>query len=331
MNPKASPAQPDTDQRLDKARRWLVDQGVELQSGFFNVAGDASFRRYFRIEADGVSRVLMDAPPPNEDVRPFIDIARRLEASGLHSPGILHANPHEGFLLLEDLGDELYRDILDAGNATVYFPGLFRILRQFALSVNTDQLPRYSAELLRQDMDLFPNWYLDRHRPSVSRQHFDHLWEGFCDAIISSALAQPQCFVHRDFHSCNLIRKPSGEIGVIDFQDGVLGPISYDLVSLLWDRYIQWPREKVEAWIEQFRVDLGLETNASDWLRYCDLMGLQRNIKIVGIFARLYYRDGKQAYLELIPRFYEYVTDVLSRYPEFAGMLELMEDQECAP
>jgi aminoglycoside/choline kinase family phosphotransferase len=144
-------------------------------------------------------------------------------------------------------------------------------------------------------------------------------------------LDQPQCFVHRDFHSCNLLETSGKRIGIIDFQDAVLGPISYDLVSLIWDRYIHWPRAQIESWIEAFRLQLGLEIGPQQWLRYCDLMGLQRNIKIVGIFARLHYRDGKNGYIEMIPRFYDYVTSTLRFYPEFKPVLDILEQAECVP
>ena len=320
-----------TDQRLEKARLWLIDLGVNIQSDFVDVAGDASFRRYFRIRADGISRVLMDAPPPGEDVKTFINIAHRLRTVGLQAPEIIHADWHHGFLLLEDLGDDLYRGILDADSVDTFFPDLFNILKQFALTVDTQDLPLFSPEKLRRDMDLFPLWYLDRHRPSMPKTEFEQIWDGFCECIIESALTQPQCFVHRDFHSCNLLRKRNGEIGIIDFQDAVIGPLSYDLTSLIWDRYIHWPRARIEDWVEQFRLELGLDIDSARWLRYCDLMGLQRNFKIVGIFARLYYRDGKQGYLEMIPRFYDYITDTLARYPEFDEMLKIMEHAECAP
>lgn len=319
-----------TDQRLDHARRWLLDLGVDIQSEFLDIAGDASFRRYFRLTADGESRVLMDAPPP-EDVNPFIDIARRLRNAGLYTPEILHADWHHGYLLLEDLGDELYRGILNKDSVDTLFPGLFQILKTFALQVDTSGLPEFSVSKLRRDLNLFPEWYLGYHRTAMPLDQFDAVWNEFSNTIIQSALDQPQCFVHRDFHSCNLLRTEAGDIGIIDFQDGVSGPLSYDLISLIWDRYIAWPRDRIESWIEQFRLDLKLDMEPALWLRYCDLMGLQRNIKIVGIFARLYYRDGKQGYLEMIPRFYDYVTDTLRRYPEFKQMSAIMEDSRCVP
>ncbi len=318
------------DLRLDQARIWLEQQGVDLQSDFQDIAGDASFRRYFRLQVNGVSRVLMDAPP-GESVKPFIDIARRLRAAGLHAPEIVFEDWQNGYLLLEDLGDDLYRGMLDEYNVDKLFAGLFDLLKQFATKVETRDLPEFSARKLHFDMNLFPEWYLGYHRKSLPPGQLDTLWNEFCDHIIHSALSQPQCFVHRDFHSCNLLKSNGNSIGIIDFQDAVIGPLSYDLISLIWDRYIPWPRARIENWIEEFRLNLGLEIEPGKWLRYCDLMGLQRNIKIVGIFARLHYRDGKNGYIEMIPRFYNYITSTLSLYPEFTEILDILEQPECVP
>lgn len=319
------------DPRIEKARLWLQELGVEQQSDFLNIAGDASFRRYFRLQVDGQSRILMDAPPPREDVGSFIDVDRRLRLANLHAPEIIYADSQNGFLLLEDFGDELYRGLLNEHNAGSLFPGLFDVLKIFALTVDTTDLPEFDYRKLRRDMDLFPDWYLGQHRRTMSRLKLDAIWDGFCTQIIDSALQQPQCFVHRDFHSCNLLKTASNDIGIIDFQDAVIGPVSYDFVSLIWDRYISWPRPQIEAWVEQIRLDLNLDLEPAQWQRHCDLMGLQRNIKIVGIFARLHYRDGKNGYIEMIPRFYDYITGTLYRYPEFAELLGIMEQPECVP
>jgi len=319
------------DLRLENARLWLQDLGVDLQSDLLNIAGDASFRRYFRVRVNGQSRILMDAPPPGENVKPFIDIDGRLRTANLYAPEIVYANAQNGYLLLEDFGDELYRDLLNEHNSSLLFPGLFDVLKTFALAVDTTDLPEFDVRKLRRDMDLFPDWYLGLHRKMNTRAKLDTLWDGFCAEIIHSALEQPQCFVHRDFHSCNLLKINGSDIGIIDFQDGVVGPISYDFVSLIWDRYISWPRSEIEKWMEQIHTDLGLEMEPLQWRRYCDLMGLQRNFKIVGIFARLHYRDGKNGYIEMIPRFYDYITSTLRLYPEFAEMLDFLEQSECAP
>jgi len=322
---------PESDPRFDQACTWLRQLDVDLQSDLHSVAGDASFRRYFRLRIDGKSRILMDSPPPLEDVRPFIEIDRRLREAGLHAPEITHADQSNGYLLLEDFGDDLYRDLLNEHSVHSFFPGLFDVLGKMALEVDARELPSFDDYKLRRDMNLFPDWYLGRHRSAMPRGQIDAVWDEFCTGIVDSALEQPQCFVHRDFHSCNLLETNDGRIGIIDFQDAVLGPVSYDLVSLIWDRYIRWPRVKIEYWMEEFRLQLGLDIKAKQWMRYCDLMGLQRNIKIVGIFARLYYRDGKNGYIEMIPRFYEYVISTLRRYPEFSQVLNILEQAECVP
>ncbi len=324
-----------TDQRLEQAEKWLQSLDLELQSDFLAIAGDASFRRYFRARVDGQSRILMDAPPPGENLRPFIDIARRLRAANLHAPEIIHAEQENGYLLLEDLGDGLYRDLLDKNNVDIHFSSLFEVLKSLALTVNANGLPEYAAGMLQTEMDLFPRWYLGHHRDTMPRTHFDAAWGDFCQCIIASALDQPRGFVHRDYHSSNLLKTADNGIGIIDFQDAVKGPLSYDFVSLIWDRYIDWPREQIENWMEEFRQMLGQDVSRHigrrQWQRYCDLMGLQRNFKIVGIFARLYYRDGKNGYIEMIPRFYQYITSTLGRYPEFAEMLNIVEQDPCVP
>ena len=319
------------DIRLKNARLWLQGLGVDLQSDFHNIAGDASFRRYFRVRVNGESRILMDAPPPGEDVRPFVDISRRLRSAGLYAPEILYVDQANGYLLLEDLGDDLYRDLLHKNNADSLFPALFDILKTFAQVADTTKLPDFDVRKLRRDMDLFPEWYLFKHRKMMKPAQLDSIWNEFCTQIINAALDQPQCFVHRDFHSCNLLRTSGNDIGIIDFQDAVKGPVSYDFISLIWDRYIAWPRSQIEKWMEEVRLILGLDIEPLQWQRYCDLMGLQRNFKIVGIFARLHYRDHKRGYLEMIPRFYEYITETLRLYPEFEEILDILEKPECVP
>jgi len=294
------------------------------------VAGDASFRRYYRLQARGQSLILMDAPPDREDSSPFLDIAGRLRAAGLRAPGVFHCSLQRGFALLEDLGDTLYRDILDEQTVDELFPDLIAVLEGMALRVDARGLPSYDESRLQTEMNLFTDWYLQRHRGRSLELSEHTLWSELCTRLIESARQQPQVFVHKDFHSCNLLQTPSGP-GIIDFQDGVCGPVTYDLVSLLWDRYISWPRERLEQWMEAARLRLAPDIPVSQWLRFCDLTSLQRNLKIVGIFARLKYRDGKDGYVEMIPRFYRYLLDVLGRYPEFSDQLRLLEGDACAP
>jgi aminoglycoside/choline kinase family phosphotransferase len=318
------------DDRERAAAAWAAEllggDAVELQP----VSGDASFRRYFRLTKDGGSLILMDAPPQHENSRPFVDIAARLRRAGLHAPAILHFDFEQGFGLLEDFGDTLYRDLLDERSVDDLFPELFAMLEGLAVRVDAGGLPSYDEHLLQSELDLFTDWYLLRHRDRRLEGQERNLWAGLCATLVESARQQPQVFVHKDFHSCNLLQTPGGP-GIIDFQDGMRGPVCYDLVSLLWDRYIAWPRERLEGWMLQLRPRLAPALETREWIRYCDWMGLQRNLKIVGIFARLWYRDNKAGYLEMIPRFYDYLLDVLPRYPEFEDFHRLLELPECAP
>ncbi len=305
----------------------MLDRPLTIES----LAGDASFRRYFRVRDDATTWVIMDAPPDREDCAPFIDVDRRMATAGLPVPEIIAADTDNGFLLLDDLGDDLLRDALTTNNADECFPKLFRQLEQFASTVDATGLPPYDRQQLLVELELFPKWYLEKHKGCrLSCEDWD-IWEALCTRLIQSAMGQPQVFVHHDFHSCNLLVQPDGDIAIIDFQDAVRGPVTYDLSSLLWDRYIHWPRARLEGWMEDTRLQLAPGVDPDTWVRWCDWMGLQRNLKIVGIFARLCLRDGKASYLDLIPMFWRYLEDVLPLYPEFAEFAGLLERLECAP
>ena len=318
------------DRRKEDAVQWAEEQlgltNVELNP----VCGDASFRRYFRFKAGDHSVILMDAPRYRESSERFLDAGKRLSTAGLKTPEIFSFDLDLGFGLLEDFGDVLFREILCPDSVDRLFPDLFDILEAQAKHVDASGLPEYNRERLQMELDLFPDWYLAQYKHRPLQEDEQAAWQEMCGLLIESAQKQPQVFVHRDFHSCNLLDTGKGT-GIIDFQDALLGPISYDFVSLAWDRYIAWPREKLEAWMadlyQRFELDCGME----EWVRQCDWMGLQRNIKIAGIFARLRYRDGKFGYLQMIPNFYQYLLDVLPRYPEFEGFLRLLERDECAP
>jgi len=318
------------DQRLGEAADWAAAMLGRAETAPRPVSGDASFRRYFRVDAGERTLILMDAPPDRENSRPFLDIAARLRAAGLRAPAVIAFDLDRGFGLLEDFGDTLYREIFDEGSADALMPALFDVLEGMATRVDSAGLPDYDHGTLQAEMDLFTDWYLERHRGRPLTAAERRLWTQACAALSRAARAQPQVFVHKDFHSCNLLHTPEGP-GLIDFQDGLRGPLAYDLVSLLWDRYIAWPRERLEAWMEEARHRLAPAQAPAAWRRQCDWMGLQRNLKIVGIFARLRHRDGKQGYVEMIPRFYGYLLDVLPRYPEFAAFTRLLERPECAP
>jgi aminoglycoside/choline kinase family phosphotransferase len=318
------------DQRQRAAAAWAAEflgvDAVQLQP----VSGDASFRRYFRLDTADGTAILMDAPPQQENSRPFVDVAGRLRRAGLNAPAVLQFDFEQGFGLLEDFGDTLYRELLNEQSVDEFFPDLFAVLEGMALRVDAGGLPGYDNHLLQSELDLFTDWYLQRHRGRPLEGQERNVWVSVCAKLVESASRQPQVFVHKDFHSCNLLQTARGP-GVIDFQDGVCGPVSYDLVSLLWDRYIAWPRERLEDWMLQLRLQLAPTIDAGEWIRCCDWMGLQRNLKIVGIFARLRYRDEKSGYLEMIPRFYDYLLDVTPRYPEFNDLHRLLDSPECAP
>lgn len=309
------------------ARHALNRKDLQIEP----LAGDASFRRYFRLRDGADHWVLMDAPPAQEDLEPFIDVAGTLATGGVTVPALLAEDREQGFLVLEDLGDTLLRDRLAPESAGHWFPGLLVLLQRLARHVSPERLPAYDRHRLQEELELFPEWYLGRHKGiRLSCSQLD-LWEDLATRLLVSAETQPQVFVHRDFHSCNLLVQPGDRLAVIDFQDAVHGPLSYDLASLLWDRYITWPRAQLEQWMEAFRSETVPDRGSERWVREVDWMGLQRNLKILGIFARLNYRDGKTGYLELMPRFWGYLQDVLPRYPEFREFHHLLEELACAP
>jgi len=301
-------------------------------------SADASFRRYFRVRfPDGaLSRIVMDAPPDKEDVRPYVNVARMLVEAGINAPLVLEQNPNEGFLLLSDLGSRTYLMDLSVGrNVNALYDDALRALVEMQKGcVGARQLPPYDSELLEREMQLFPEWFLERHlRLTLSSEELQGLEQVF-SALIESALSQPRTFVHRDYHSRNLMITDGGKFGrnpgVLDFQDAVYGPITYDLVSLLRDCYVAWPLDRVQGWVSQYyrsaRV-AGIDVGASETElhRWFDLMGVQRHLKAIGIFARLWHRDGKRGYLNDIPRTLEYVRVVASNYAPLDPLVRIIE------
>ncbi len=308
-------------------------------------SADASFRSYWRATlADGSTRVIMDAPPDKEDLGPWLDIAARLRAAGLHAPAVQAVDRTQGFVLMEDLGTRTF--LPELGEATVdglYGQALDALLRMQA-HVPAAGLPPYDRQRLVDELELMPAWFLQRHlgfQPAC--EEWDVIEAAFT-LLVGAALEQPRAFVHRDFHSRNLlvsgawgsgIGDSQGQVpaspGIIDFQDAVAGPVTYDLVSLLRDCYIAWPDARVAAWANEYRrrlIATGLlasNVDAARFRRWFDLMGLQRHIKVLGVFCRLWYRDGKAQYLGDLPLVWRYTVDVASRYPELAGFLALLE------
>ncbi|MBZ4193463.1 MAG: phosphotransferase [Candidatus Contendobacter sp.] len=294
-------------------------------------SSDASFRRYFRVWYGDQTRIVMDAPPDKEDCRPFVAMAEALRGLGLNAPEVLDGDLDQGLLLLTDLGSRQYlAELNERSVAGLYDDALTALARlQTGGDPGSPLLPPYDSALLHREMELFRDWFLGRLlglELSVTEQRT--LDQAFA-ALAGNALEQPLVWVHRDYHSRNLMITAPDNPGVLDFQDAVAGAVTYDLVSLLRDCYIAWPRPQVEAWALDHRARLqalgmtGLD-DAGQFLRWFDLMGVQRHLKAVGIFARLNLRDGKPGYLLDIPRTLGYVLEVASRYPELAGLGNLL-------
>ena len=277
----------------------------------------------------------MDAPPEQEDCLPFLRVAGYLEAMRLNAPRIIEANLDEGFLLLSDLGSRQYLDALLEDTATA--PDLYTDAIQALLAMQRrgaayqSQLPPYDDTLLRFELSLFHDWLCGTHLDIEFNDNDEQAWQDCCDLLVANALDQPQVFVHRDYHSRNLMLTAADNPGILDFQDAVEGPLSYDLVSLLKDCYVQWPAEQVWQWALEFFN--GLEAavreriDEEQFRRYFELMGAQRHLKAAGIFARLGHRDGKLAYLTDVPRTLSYIVELGPRYPELGFVIELIESR----
>ncbi|MEC7378246.1 MAG: phosphotransferase [Pseudomonadota bacterium] len=300
------------------------------------VSGDASFRRYFRVWQEAGQRIphiVMDAPPEHEDCVPFVAIARHWHRKGVSVPGILQADLAQGFLLLEDFGDRLMLGQLNDHSAdALYRAAMDELLLIAGQSSPPDYpLPPYDATLLEREMALFPDWLLERQL-GMSLDNSDRALLDTTFALLrESALAQPEVTVHRDYHSRNLlVRTDQERPGVIDFQDAVTGPVTYDLVSLLKDCYIQWPEQRICEWLEHYRQrsrEAGLHRADPDTFRqWFELMGMQRHLKAAGIFARLSIRDGKHGYLNDIPRTVQYLMVASSRQPALRHFHEWLSD-----
>ena len=326
------------DERIRLIESWLT---TELQLRITRLepaSADASFRRYFRIwEDNGATRIVMDAPPGKEDVGPFLQVASLLERCGVHVPHIEAADGPRGMVLLEDLGSIPYLTRLRAGGdpQALYADALQALYRiQVGGAEAARLLAPYDRAVLQREMELMPVWFCERHLRLTLEDSDRALLQRSFDFLTSEALAQPVVFVHRDYHSRNLMVLPERNPGVIDFQDALAGPVGYDLVSLLKDCYIEWPRPRVEQWVTDYRTQLHqtpgvgrLLAGASEreFLRWFDLIGVQRHVKVLGIFARLWYRDGKSGYLADLPRTLEYVRAAARLYPELHALEDWME------
>lgn len=316
------------DKRLDALQRWCEARIPEKIVALDPISSDAGFRYYFRVHTGEGTRVAMDAPPDKLDVRPFMDVHRRLDATGVHVPEILAADAEQGFVLLSDLGDMSYLNALNADSASCLFDDAIQTLLKIQSSADAGGLPVYDAALLRKELDLFPDWFLARHWHIEPTETEQSGWESVCQILIERALAQPRVFVHRDYMPRNLmVTEPNP--GIIDFQDAVAGPISYDPVCLFRDAFLSWPADQVDIWLETYRrraaaLSLPVPDDPEHWLIDCDLMGAQRHLKVIGIFARIRYRDAKPRYLEDSPRFFDYLEKAVARNRELGELGTLL-------
>jgi aminoglycoside/choline kinase family phosphotransferase len=328
-----------SDERAQQLRAWLLAQPPALGLAVPTLrpaSADASFRRYFRLDAAGApggSAVAMDAPPDKEDCRPFVHVAGLLAAAGVHAPRVLAADLTQGFLLLTDLGHTTYLAALreaDAARADALMNDAIDTLLRWQQATQPGQLPAYDEALLRRELNLFPDWYVARHLgrelSTAQRLTFKSMFRRILDAC----LAQPAVYVHRDYMPRNLMVAAPNP-GVLDFQDAVAGPITYDLASLLRDAFITWDEEReldwaIRYWERARRAGLPVRADFGAFWRDLEWMALQRHLKVLGIFARINYRDGKPHYLADAPRFVRYVRATALRYDELVPLLRLFDE-----
>jgi len=328
-----------TSSRLEALRAFVAATLHDPRFELAPASADASFRSYWRVAQGTRTLIAMDAPPPQEDVRPWLDIAARLRGAGLHAPEVFAADAAQGFVLMEDLGNRTYLPELDGANADALYGDAFDALLCMQRDVGTENLPVFDATRTIPEMELCAEWFLRRHLGFEPGCDQWDVIEHALRLLANAADEQPRRFMHRDYHSRNLliaetrtaaaIEPAHWNPAIIDFQGAMLGPITYDLASLLRDCYIAWPIERVDAWVERYRqrlVGAGLvRVDAAQFRRWFDLIGLQRHIKVLGIFCRLCYRDGKPDYLRDLPLVFDYVLSVAQLYPALADFRALLQ------
>jgi aminoglycoside/choline kinase family phosphotransferase len=315
--------------RSEALRRFVAATLGDKTFTLAPASADASFRSYWRVRAGAQSWIVMDAPPEKESLAAWLDIDRRLRKAAVNAPEVLAEDRDQGLLLLADLGTRTYLPELNEACVDALYADAFDALLRMKTVVDAIGLPYYERARLVAEMELLPEWFLKRHLGVAPTCEEWDIIEAAFTRLTNAALEQPQRFVHRDYHSRNLMIVPRHNPGVIDFQDAVIGPITYDLVSLLRDCYIEWPSGRVDAWVEQYRQRLVSaavsDADPAQFRRWFDLMGLQRHLKVLGIFCRLWYRDGKAGYLADLPLTLRYALNVARTYPEFTGLAALLE------
>ncbi len=319
-------------ERLESLRHWVA---VCLGGQEFDLApasSDASFRRYFRVTFDGRNYIVMDAPPSHEDCRPFVRAARLFADAGVHVPRVLAEDLAHGFLLLSDLGPVTYLTVLNESSARDLYLDANAAVVKIQLASRPGELPAYDRDLLLRELTLFPDWYVAKHLGQALTDGQTHLMDQAFERILSNNLAQPKVYVHRDYHSRNLMLSDPNP-GILDFQDAVYGPITYDLASLYKDAYIRWEEEQVLDWLIRYweaarKARLPVAADFYEFYRDFEWMGAQRHIKVLGIFARLHHRDGKDAYLKDMPLVMDYLRKACERYTELHPMLRLLDQLE---
>ncbi len=323
------------DSRRSQLKQWLIAQFSDENLSLIALGGDAGFRRYFRFFINQQSYIAVDSPTDKCNNAAFISIQQKLKQGGVLVPSIIEHDEQHGFFCLSDLGDVLLADLLTEENMSDYYRQALAILPKIS-SVPTTALSQYDQAFVQMELDIFEQWLVNQHLGiALSNEEQQQLQTCF-DLLIANALEQPQVFMHRDFHSRNLMHF-NNTIAVIDFQDAVCGPITYDIVSLLRDCYLKWPAEQVQALFEQYLKTLYAMADTlpfelvhypqTQWQRWFDLMGVQRHIKASGIFARLFHRDSKSGYLADIPLTLSYIVDVCAKYPELSFLKQLVGDK----
>ena len=317
------------DIRLEALGVWARQVLATEELRIAPASADASFRRYFRIHKGNESFIVMDAPPDKEDVRPFLQVANLMQAAGVHAPRAVAEDVANGYLLLTDLGTQTFLDVLTEANADELFSVAIDALIKWQLISKPGVLPPYDDALLRRELSLFPDWYVARHLQATLSEAQAATLQKMFDLIIRNNLAQASVFVHRDYMPRNLMMSLPNP-GVLDFQDAVYGPISYDVASLFRDAFISWPEARVIDWVARYwerarHAALPVPEDFGQFYRDVEWMGLQRHLKVLGIFARINYRDGKPKYLADTPRFINYVRQVGQRYDDLRPLMKLLD------